>query len=135
MVHGYIDNRLRPCVRLDFDNGAHINVLIDTGFNGELFVGEDTAKRIGVLMLPYWRDVAVAGGGPSVRVLEGEVEVDWTSAGTVPGRRLLTVFVFAPEPPHRRGEPDGLLGMGLIAPDTLFIDCLNSIVRVATPAP
>ena len=112
-------------------NGLRIDVLIDTGFNGGLFLGERTAQRIGVTLRPYWRDVPVAAGG-QVRVQEGEVDVDWISTVSAPSPRRASALVYSPEPRLRRGETEGLLGMRLIAPDKLVIDCFNSDVWITT---
>ena len=71
----------------------------------------------------------VAGGGIPVRVQEGEIDLTWIS---LPPQRRASVFVFAPEPTVRRGEPERLLGMGLISPDKLVIDCIGSDVRITT---
>ena len=126
-ILGYLDALLRPRTSLLTINGARVDVLIVTGFNGELFIGETTAQRIGVVLLPNWRNVTVAGGGPSVRIQEGEIDVHWISPAAP---RRTNVFVYSPEPASRRGEPEGLLGMRLISPDKLFIDCLNGDVRI-----
>jgi predicted aspartyl protease len=126
-LHGYLDQFLRPRLSLLADNGSRIDVLIDTGLNGGLFVGEHTALRIGVVLLPLWHIVTVAGGGPTVRVQEGEVDLHWIVS---PPLRRASVFIYSPEPNHRRGEPEGLLGMKLIAPGTLTIDCLNLDVKI-----
>ena len=126
---GYLDTLLRPRLGLRFDNGARLDVLVDTGFNGGLLLGEQTARRVGVSLLTGWRILTVAGGGPPIRVQEGEVDLVWLSS---PPSRRASVFVHAPEPGRRRGEPDGLLGMLLIAPDKLLIDCLNGQVSIET---
>ncbi len=130
-IVGYLDGLIRPRASIQAANGARLNVLIDTGFNSGLFVGDRTAKRIGVNLLPYWRDVPVAGGS-LVQVQEGLVDVDWISSTSGTPQRTAQVLVYSPEPHIRRGEPEGLLGMLLIAPDKLIIDCLNSDVRITT---
>ena len=49
---GYLDARLRPRINLRFESGLHMDVMIDTGFNGQLFMGDQTARRVGVTLLP-----------------------------------------------------------------------------------
>ena len=66
-IVGYLDARLRPRANLHFENGFRIDVLIDAGFSGQLFMGEQTARRVGVTLMPLWRNVTVAGGGQPVR--------------------------------------------------------------------
>jgi predicted aspartyl protease len=121
-VDGHVVERGRPLLRVNFkeyDDGALLAV--DTGFNGEIMMSYTTAQSLGIEIVA--RDITIRlGDGSRVIADQGLAEIAWL------GRQRVVVTLIARTSgtdtarPHRDGEPIGLLGTQLIAPDILTIN-------------
>lgn len=123
---GFLDARMRAFIALRLGSG-HANLQVDTGFNAEVLIGNLTAAQLGVVPETAFIDLYPAGSGSPFRARIGHVDVAWLGQF-----RRIDVLVYENEQPRARGEPDGLLGTGLIHPNKLTLDYLNDIVEIST---
>lgn len=125
-VLGSIDDRQRPLVRLTYADGEEsLLALVDTGFNGDLYVAESVARRAGFERTDFESEVKLAGGN-SAKVVRGRGTVRWLGQ-----ERQVQVFIVAdPRRPLPDGEPEALLGTGLISPHILLVDFTARTVEI-----
>lgn len=128
VVKGFFDARTRAFVAVGFPNSERATLQIDTGFNGAILVGDQTADRLGLPAASpssAFVDVLPAGSAQAFRVRIAEIDVPWL--GQV---RTIGGMIYPNEAPRPRGEPEGLLGTGLVHPNRLLLDYLNDIVEI-----
>ena len=125
VLRGFFDTKTRAFVGFILPGGV-ANLQIDTGFNRQVLVGDLTAARLGVAPSSGFVMVQAAANTMPFRVQAARVHVTWLGQP-----RRIDVLVYENEQPRRRGEPDGLLGTGLIQPDRLLLDYLNDIVEIS----
>ena len=124
VLRGYFDAKMRAFVAFRVPGGS-ANLQIDTGFNRQVLIGDVIAARLGVIPSSGFILVHPAGNAPPFRVQSARVHVTWLGQP-----RRIDVLVYENEQPLARGEPDGLLGTGLIHPNKLTLDYLNDIVEI-----
>ncbi len=122
---GYFDGQTRAFINLRFPGGL-ANLQIDTGFNRHVLIGDATAARLGLNAIPGFVMAQPAGSAQPFRVAIAHVDVMWLGQ-----LRRLDVLIYGNEQPRPRGEPDGLLGTGLIHPGKLVLDYLSGIVEIS----
>lgn len=125
-VKGYFDAKTRAFVEMVAASGQRAHLQIDTGFNGAVLIGDLTAQRLGVSAFTGYEDVQPAGSAAPFRVGMATLDASWLSR-----TRRIDVMVWQNEVPKGRGEPDGLLGTGLIHPGKLLLDYINGIVELS----
>ena len=121
---GFFDARTRAFMALGFPVRV-ATLQIDTGFNGDVLVGDLTAQGLGLVTTPAFIMVHPAGNSQPFRVQISQINVTWLGQA-----RLINVFVYPNEQPRPRGAADGLLGTGLIHPDRLVMDYINDVVEI-----
>jgi predicted aspartyl protease len=125
-VLGGVDDRRRPVVRVTLaERDESLLALVDTGFNGDLHVTESVALRFGFERTSFDSEVALADGN-SVKVVRGRGTIQWLG-------KLRRVQVFIADDPRthpREGEPDALLGTGLLSPHVLLVDFTAMTIEI-----
>lgn len=117
-MRGSVDVWKRPLLTLQW---GEINVLalIDTGFNGKLFLGDELAAELDFHPTGFFHHVSYGVGSGRVSIAEGELL--WKGA-----IRSIEVFVSSNVRRVRDvSEPEILIGTGLIFPDVLTVDLLE----------
>ena len=125
-VLGGIDERQRPVVRLLLaDRDESFLALVDTGFNGELYVTDSVALRLGFERTSNDTPVRLAGD-KIVTVVRSAGRIKWL------GRELRVQVLIAADTGGRQieGEPDALLGTGLLSPHILLVDFTAMTVEI-----
>jgi predicted aspartyl protease len=115
---GSVDARGRPVLRVAM-RGAEdeILVVVDTGFNGDLFISSNDAGKLGIRFSGIEEKVEVAGGVMQ-RVDNTNCELMWFGKP-----RLVDVIIgLESARPRREDEPIALIGTGLLRPHLLLID-------------
>jgi predicted aspartyl protease len=122
VMRGYIDKRLRPLLLMRGD--IEFVAMVDTGFNAEMWCGDELAGDLNFRPSGVYRPVSTVGGSHVAELGEGSVE--WFGI-----RRTIISLVKADEPKKARREPSALIGMALLRPDRLIVDLLdNSLIIV-----
>ncbi len=125
-VLGGVDDRRRPLVRVALaERDESLLALVDTGFNGELYVTESVARRFGFERTSFDSEVALAGGN-SAKVSRGRGSIRWLGQQ----RRVQVFIVDDPRTHPREGEPDALLGTGLLSPHILLVDFTAMTIEI-----
>ena len=125
-VIGSVDHRRRPLVRIErVDDSEGFLALLDTGFNGEIFVAIADVERLGFRLRSGYSTVEIASG-QMLTVQRGDAEVMWLGE-----RRRVEIFVSTAPPPARKADdPVALLGTKLLWPNLLFIDFATGIIEI-----
>lgn len=125
-IVGSIDNRNRPLVRVSLvDREESLLALVDTGFNGDLYVTESVARRIGFERTSIKSQVELAGAALA-KIVRGRGTIQWLGQ-----ERRVQVFIAAdPRRPPPEGDPEALLGTGLLAPHILLVDFTAMTVEI-----
>ena len=117
-MRGIVDAWKRPLCTLHWGE-TRILALIDTGFNGKLFMGDELAGVLNFRATEFFDRVSYGVGSGRVSIAEGELH--WKGA-----TRPIEAFVASNV--TRTGsvsEPEILIGTGLIFPDVLTVDLLD----------
>ena len=119
---GSVDLRGRPVIRIEGKQES-ILVVVDTGFNGDLLVSRDAARRLGVD--PISSEAAIElGDGRTVRVNEARATIKWLEQ-----ERRVRVLV-SDDWTATGDAPVGLLGTDLLVPHLLLIDFTAGTVEI-----
>jgi predicted aspartyl protease len=123
---GSVDARGRPLLRLAIQGAEdEILVVVDTGFNGDLFISLSDAGKLGIRLSGIEEKVEVAGGVVQ-RVDNTTCELMWFGKP-----RLVDVIIgLEPAPPRREEDPIALIGTGLLKPHLLLIDYAAGTVEI-----
>lgn len=125
-VVGSVDQRRRPLVRIECLNDADGFVaLLDTGFNGEIFVAIADVGPLGFRLRSGFSTVEIASG--QIRTVQrGDGEIMWLGE-----RRRVEIFVSMDPPPARQAdEPVALVGTKLLWPHLLLIDFATGTIEI-----
>ena len=124
---GSIDERRRPLIRISVAAGDSFLALVDTGFNGDLYMTERVAAALRLDYSNGKGDVELAGGRQT-NVWTGRAHIAWLGE-----TRTVDVFV-APDTersrPPRDGDPVALAGTGLLYPHIVMLDFAASTVEI-----
>ncbi len=117
---GSIDARRRPLVRITRVGAAEsFLALVDTGFNGDLHMSEGAAARLG-FDLRAEKEIVEFADGRREAVRLGYGTIEWLG---VP--KPVSIFVspdIAGPRSLRDGDPEALVGTGLLSPNILLMD-------------
>ena len=128
---GGIDDRLRPYMRVEYpgaDDG--FIALLDTGFNGELFLEEPAAFQLGV-QLRGTSELVHLASGPVQEVRRGVVTIRWLG---VVRRAEVLVAVVGSVKPRRADDPIALVGTALLNPHLVLLDFANRTIEIESEA-
>ena len=118
-IVGHVDERNRPLVRFSVPGQDDTFLaLIDTGFNGHLFVQEDVAERLGFIDFGVATDAEFADQGRH-KVYLAHGRSAWF------GELVNVEVLIAADRPLRAAsadEPVALLGTSLLFPHILIVD-------------
>lgn len=125
---GSIDQRRRPLVRVSRADGEDAFLaLVDTGFNGDLYMAESVARQLGF---------ELRAGKTIVELADRRFQLIRHAKGTIRwlgGPRRVEVFV-APDQEQNRplgpDEPVALLGTGLLSPNVLLLDFSDMTIEI-----
>ena len=125
---GSVDQLGRPLVRLRLagPNSEDFLALVDTGFNGHLMMGSQTAKTLGVELTGDATTVEL-GNGASTSVYQGFTEVHWL--GRSSRAQVLASSSWVVRNPD---APVALVGTGLLRPHLLLVDFESATVEIET---
>jgi predicted aspartyl protease len=127
-IIGHVDERDRPLVRFSVPGqDDSVLALIDTGFNGYLFVHQDIAVRLGFAKTGLVSEAEFADQGlHEVSLARGRMA--WF--GEVVTVDVLVAPDRLPRATHS-DEPVALLGTSLLSPHQLTVDFANRTVVIA----
>lgn len=125
---GSIDALRRPLVRLRrIGTDDDYLALLDTGFNGDLYMDEGTAVRLG-FDLRAEKDLVTFADGREESVRLGRGILAWLG-----GERLVDIFA-SPDRTHSRpvraDEPVALIGTHMLHPHIVLIDFAAATVEI-----
>jgi predicted aspartyl protease len=123
---GSVDARGRPVLRVAMQGAEdEFLVVVDTGFNGDVFISSNDAGKLGIQLSGFEEKVEVAGGVLQ-RVENAKCELTWF------GKPRLVVVTIGLEPasPRREDDPIALIGTGLLRPHLLLIDYEAGTVEI-----
>lgn len=128
-IEGFVDERGRPLIKLQ-KGRQDLVVMVDTGFNGELLVDVEAARRFGVRRSPLFGDPTshLTTVGASVTVQLGRMDVEFGLQSDI-NVMILVDGKIAPD-----GDafgPEAIMGTKLLAKSELVIDFPASTVRVS----
>ena len=116
---GRVDDERRPLLRLSVPDSNQILAIIDTGFNGELWLTRFDAMSCGVIFEDVAEQTGYTAGMREVREAVGELRIMWFGAERIVG------VVIDLDSTHRTiaaGEPMALIGTALLAPSTMTLN-------------
>lgn len=125
-VVGSVDERCRRVVRIELPGRDNdFLAVVDTGFNGELFMA---AVDAGALGLPSTgvRSSAEVAGGERQHVEEAIAIIPWMGRE----HRIEVLLGLAPQQPKRADDPIALIGTRLLEPHLLMIDYAFGTVEI-----
>lgn len=123
---GGVDPRGRPIVRIAISGGdVEFLAVVDTGFNGELFMAAVDARRLGLPSTGVRSSVEVAGGVRQ-QVEEAIAVILWMGR-----EQRVEVLLGIPTPaPRPADDPIALVGARLLSPHILMIDYAAGTVEI-----
>lgn len=123
---GSVDHRRRPLVRIERPDGFEsFLALLDTGFNGEVFVAIADVERLGFRLRSGFSTFEDASGQIKT-VQRGAGEIMWLGE-----RRRVEVFIATEPPPARQADdPVALVGTGLLTANMLLIDFPAATIEI-----
>lgn len=122
-IRGVVDIWKRPLLTLEWGE-IKILALIDTGFNGKLFLGDELAGELDFRPTGFFERVSYGAGSGRASIAEGEVR--WKGS-----RRAIDAFVASNVTrTNNVSEPEILIGTGLLFPDVLTIDFLDEYWKI-----
>ena len=116
---GTVDEHRRPLLRLQLRDGGHILALVDTGFNGQLWMSRADATALGIDHDENYSQTGHAIGMRPVETAEGQLVIHWLGQ-----ERVVDVIVDI-DSTHRTiaaNEPAALIGTELLDPAALSIN-------------
>lgn len=123
---GSVDQLGRPVVRIGRTDGQDdFLALVDTGFNGGLFIAAADAAHLGVPLNDIKVKVKLAGG-----VQQSVVRTKWSIRWFGEHRTVDVLVSLEPAQSHSPDEPVALLGTALLRPNLLLIDYEASTVEL-----
>jgi predicted aspartyl protease len=123
---GSIDDLLRPVVRIQQSGpDDEFLALLDTGFNGELFLSPGDATRFGFRLSGVVSLVRLAGGRTH-RVQRGNGKIVWLGKT----REIEALVSINADETIRADEPIALVGTRLLYPHILLIDFAAGTVEI-----
>lgn len=123
---GSIDGRRRPLVRIERENGAEgFLALMDTGFNGELFVSYRDAMRLG-FTLRAGISTAQLADGQNAEVLRGVGAISWLGRP----RRIEVLAAVQDDIQGLADDPIALVGTALLSPHLVLIDFSAGTIEI-----
>ncbi len=123
-IRGFIDRRLRPLILLQGEGNTTFLAMVDTGFNAEMWCGDELAGDLNFMPTGVFRPVSTAGGGHVVELANGYIQ--WFGV-----RRSVVALVKAEEQKRNQDEPSALVGTALIRPDRLVLDFLEETLEIS----
>lgn len=123
-IRGRIDTKKRPLAMLEWRNGVRALAIIDTAFDGYLFLGDTLAGELNFEPTTIFRPVSYASGNGEIELSHGEVfwKGQWI--------RISAHVVDDSERTHATTEPAVLIGTRLLFPDVLTVDFLEEWWKV-----
>ena len=129
-VLGGVDPRGRPIVRIalaGLDN--EFLAVVDTGFNGELFMAAGDARLLRLMLTGARSSVEVAGGVRQ-HVEEAIAVILWMGRE----RRVEVLLGTSTQTPRLADDPIALVGARLLTPHILMIDYAAGTVEIEAQA-
>ena len=124
VIVGRLDRRGQPIADLELVGAHHrVTVLIDTGYDGEVFLYHEQLRQAGLEITFTRMDRIQLADGSETPLLVASITVNWLGE-----RRAITLDV-APNPAPR--DARGLIGCRLLHDSRLQIDFPQRSVRIS----
>ncbi len=107
-------------MRIESETGEGFLCLVDTGFNGELFMEATQTKLFGFKLFEHYENV-VLGDGHLASAQLGRGTINWIG-GPRQIELMATSRASQERPSLRDDDPAALIGTRLLAPHSLLID-------------
>ena len=119
-MSGWLDDDFRPLLRMAVPDGNPILVQVDTGFNGDVWITKNNALACGIDFDEVYERTGYLAGMRPVHEAFARWRVLWFGS-----LRIVSVSVDLDSDYRtvQAGEPVALIGMSLINPATLTINC------------
>lgn len=114
-----MDEKRRPLLTLQLRDGGQLLALVDTGFNGQIWMAQAGAIALGIDHDENYSDTGHAVGMRPIETAEGKLVIVWLGQ-----ERVVDVIVDI-DSAHRTihpSEPIGLIGTELLDPATVSIN-------------
>ncbi|MEJ2375996.1 MAG: hypothetical protein P8Y53_13445 [Pseudolabrys sp.] len=128
---GWIDNRRRPLLNIQFRHGKTVCALLDTGFNGYLLweASETELSDFPGELSSLYESVEVADGNILVNL--AWTNIQWL--GDAAPDTGVETFVAVASKRRRPGDPSVLLGTALLAGTAVLVDFAGEMLRIEQP--
>lgn len=127
IMRGTVDGRRRPVLTIATRDGSRFLGMIDTGFNGELWMSQADAMALGVDYDEVYTEPGFAVGMRPIDVARGKLVIFWL------GQERVVDALVDIDSTHRTsaaGEPMALIGTELLDPALLSINFENRTCAV-----
>ena len=127
-IVGGIDERLRPYIRIEPENAADgLLALLDTGFNGELFIDEADADLLGFALREGYSKATLAGGVVH-NIRRGSGKIIWL--GQLRRVEVLAAVTTGTRQHRPPDDPIALVGTKLLSPHLLLMDLAKRSIEI-----
>ena len=116
---GMVDAEQRPLLRLVLPDGNPILALVDTGFNGELWLTRSYAVACGIEIDDVFEQTGYLVGMRPTREGFGRLRILWFGSEKIAG---VAIDLDSEHRTTAAGEPVALIGTGLLAPSTMTVN-------------
>jgi predicted aspartyl protease len=128
VVSGFFSGTLRPMLMVVSESGKSFSCVIDTAFNGCLWMTERQAAEIGVSVSQDTR-FAVLASDQRLKIILGRLCIRWFGEPRVVYVSVVPDLMMRRSAPSPK-EPEILVGTQLLHPDTLVINFLEESVQL-----
>jgi predicted aspartyl protease len=124
-IIGSVDHLCRPVVRVALSGGESFLALVDTGFNGELMIGEQDAIAFGFSVTLKFTKARLADD-----VVQDFREASGTLIWMGSKRRVEILVNRETDARRSDGDPIAIIGTRLLTPHLLLIDFEAATVEI-----
>lgn len=117
--NGEINDNLQPIVSVKLTNGATVNCLLDTGFDGTIILPRDFVENNSMLMLGS--DILIAAEQQEFEIETAIAEINWLGDE-------FQVRIYVSE------HNEAIIGVEMLVECVVTIDFINSKVAIDKPA-